>query len=292
MNVVVLHNPRSGRGLAGRLSGRMVGALEERGHKVKSLRVGGHESVDADRLATADAFVILGGDGSVGHQIEAACETGTPIYHAGTGNENLFARYFGMRRDPVAVVRAVEAQKLARIDLGLVNGAPMLLMLGTGCDAGVIRRFETRRTRAIGHLAYLEPVVREGLNPSIRPVSVWVDGEPVIENGRGQLLIANCPQYAVDVNPARHARMDDGLLDVVFMPSQTSVMASAWLCAARLRLAERCPVWVRARGNSVRVAWAGEPGPVQIDGEWARDLNGDGFEVGVRPGALPVLLPG
>lgn len=292
MKVVVLHNPRSGRGLASRLSGRVVGALLERGHAVKSLRVGDDEPIDQQKLATADSFIIVGGDGSVGFQIVAACASGTPVYHVGTGNENLFARHFKMRRDPVAVVRAVEAQNRARIDLGRVNGEPMLLMLGTGCDAGVIRRFETRRTRAIGHLAYIEPVVREGLRPSIRPVSVWVDDELVLENRAGQLLIANCPAYASGSDPARNARMDDGFLDLVFMPSTTSVAASVWLAAARLRLADRLPGWVEARGREVRVEWSDSPGPVQIDGEWARRLDGDGFVVSVEPVALPVLLPG
>lgn len=267
-------------------------ALQERGHRVKPLRVGGDEPVDTEKLRRADAFVILGGDGSVGYQITAACESGTPIYHAGTGNENLFSRHFRMRRDPVAVVRAIEAQNRARVDLGLVNGDPMLLMLGTGCDAGVIRRFETRRTKAIGHLAYIEPVFRETFNPSIRPLSVWVDGEPMIERGLGQLLIANCPKYAVNADPARHARMDDGLLDIVFMPSRSSVAAAAWMSASRLRVASRGPGWVEARGSAVRVEWADEPGPVQIDGEWARTLTGNTIDIGMRPAALPVLLPG
>jgi diacylglycerol kinase family enzyme len=266
MNVVVLHNPRSGRGLASRLSGRIVTALQERGHRVKPLRVGGDEPVDTEKLRRADAFVILGGDGSVGYQITAACESGTPIYHAGTGNENLFSRHFRMRRDPVAVVRAIEAQNRAR--------------------------FETRRTKAIGHLAYIEPVFRETFNPSIRPLSVWVDGEPMIERGLGQLLIANCPKYAVNADPARHARMDDGLLDIVFMPSRSSVAAAAWMSASRLRVASRGPGWVEARGSAVRVEWADEPGPVQIDGEWARTLTGNTIDIGMRPAALPVLLPG
>jgi len=304
MRVVVHHNPNSGRGLARTLAERTVRALEERGHAVKSLAVGGAERVDLDRLRDAHAVVVIGGDGSVAYQANASIETGVPLYHAGTGNENLFAREFGMSREPVSIVKAVEKQDVTRVDVARVGGGsgldgasglgranPMLLMAGTGCDAGVIKRVAEGRTRAIGHLAYVEPVIREGLFPSLRPVTVTVDGQAVVEHDVGQLIIANSPRYAVEMNPACDARIDDGLLDVVFLPAGTSVGSALWLGASRLRIADRFGSRRTARGTSVRVTWPEEPGPVQIDGEHAHTLNGDGFEITIDPGVLPVLLP-
>lgn len=295
MRVVVHHNPNSGRGLARKIAARTVRALDERGHAVKSLAVGGDEALDLDRLRDAHALIVIGGDGSVAHQARASIETGVPVYHAGTGNENLFAREFGMSREPVAIVKAVEKQNVARVDVARVGGAghpnPMLLMAGTGCDAGVIRRVAQGRTRAIGHLAYVEPVIREGLFPSLRPVTVSVDGDTVVEHDVGQLVIANSPRYAVEMNPAYDAEIDDGLLDVVFMPAGTTLGSALWLGASRLRIAGRFGSRINARGKAVRVTWPEGPGPVQIDGEHAHALNGDGFEITVDPGVLPVLLP-
>ncbi len=291
MHAVVLSNPRSGRGRAVALAARIADTLEARGHKAKRLAVGEHEPLDAQRLATADALVVVGGDGTVHHAADAAIAAGTPIYHAACGNENLFAREFGMRRGPEHVTRAVEGGRTTRVDLARCNAQTFLIMCSLGPDAGIIQTLDASRTRASGHMAYARPVLDEILRPTIPRLSIEVDGTSVVEGRRGMVVVANSRQYALRIDPAPRAVMDDGRFDVVFMPCATSARAALWMLAARARVHTRLPGVIQTIGERVSIG-AEAASPVhQLDGELGESGPSDRLELSVEPRVLPVLLP-
>ena len=292
MDVVVLHNPRSGRGLAARLADRIAVACRDDGHRVKSLAVGGAEPLDPAKLARAQGFVVIGGDGTVSRCAPAAIQSRVPLYHVPTGNENLFARALGMARGTPAVLDALRANRTVDVDAGLIDGVPFLLMASAGADAGVIHRVAAGRTRAIGHLAYIEPILREAARPALSRVTLEVDGRVVVEGQTGIVLVANTRHYAARLDPCHTASLRSGLLHALFLPASTTVGVLRWAV----------PAWTRRIGVA-RGARAGEgrritvrtdpPAPVQVDGEpW---IPQDGlaargtFQVTVLPGALRVF---
>ncbi len=294
MRVVVLSNPRSGRGRAAALATRIGRALIDRGHKAKSLVIGEHEELDPARLATADALIVVGGDGTVHHAADAAIEADTPVYHAACGNENLFAREFGMPKDPGRIADALERGRTTRVDLPRCNGQSFLIMCSVGPDAGIIRRLDASRSKASGHLAYAGPVWDETWKPDLPRVTIEVDGAPVIEGRRGMVVVANSRQYALRIDPVPGAKMDDSRLDLVFMPSGWSVTAALWMLAARCRVHTRLPGAVVASGKQVSIHAGGERVVHQMDGELGAMAEGapaDRLDIALEPGVLPVLLP-
>src|SRR5262245_40247336 len=209
MRVVVLGNTRSGRGQAALTVAELSAALRGDGHEVVELAVGeSHERLAAE-LAGAGALLLAGGDGTVHKTLADAIAAGVPVYHVPCGNENLFAREFGMRRDPETVRRAVAGGRVVRVDIGAGDEAlrarrdefPFLLMCGVGPDAGVIERLTALRTKAIGHMAYVEPVAREVLSPRLPALFVEVDGGRVVDGRHGMLVVANCRQYGFRLDP-------------------------------------------------------------------------------------------
>lgn len=296
MSVVVISNPRSGAGRARRLALRAVESLTGAGHKVKHLQVGGDELLDPVRLEKASALVIVGGDGTVLRCAEASARAECPIYHVPTGNENLFSREFGMTAGVRALLGAVEARRVIRVDLGRVRvGAasePFLLMCSVGPDAGVIRRLSLSRRRALGHAAYTMPVLREAFAPMLPCVSVEVDGQSVVADRPGWVIVSNSAQYALRLNPARASLMDDGLLDVLFMPTRSAVGAVRWMGRCAIRGDLRRAGAVQVRGRAVRISARSGDACYQVDGEAAGcAAGGEGLEIGlsVEPGAVPVL---
>lgn len=259
------------------------------------------QPIDLERaIAGADAAVVAGGDGTVLSVAPACVSTGVPLYHLPTGNENLFAREFGMDTNPARLVWALQRGRVARCDVGRCswNGAsaassprlssPFLLMASIGPDAGVVHRLHATRTKAVGHRAYVQPILDELASPAVSRVKVWCDGatEPVID-GRGMLVVANCRQYALRVDPSPRANPCDGLLDACFIPAETAVDALAAL--VRLRLRRGCPDLVRARAQ--RMAVEIEPvSRLQLDGE-AIATGGAGTQLllSLDPGFLAVL---
>lgn len=289
VDLVVLHNPRSGRGLAGSVARAIHDRLEARGHHAKMLAVGGQEILDPAKLGRAEALVVVGGDGTVNHAARAAIEAGVPLYHAPTGNENLFARALGMSRDPDRVVRAIESGRRAAADIGMCDDRPFLITAGFGPDAGVIRRLASARTRAIGHLAYVAPILHEALRPHLPRVWVEADGRPLIEGRRGALIVGNSREYAAHLDPCPRASLFSGELDLVFLPAATSAAMVAWAGALWARSAHRFGA-AAARAAEIRVRADRDP-IAQLDGELIEPSEGQAFRsVRVCPRALPVVL--
>jgi len=314
MKIVLLANMRSGRGLGPETARTLVAALRADGHEVVELAVGESHARLAEELAGAGALLLAGGDGTVHKTLAEVEAANVPVYHVPCGNENLFAREFGMTREVETVRRAIAGGRVERLDVGIVREAigdghaefPFLLMCGVGPDAGVIERLTALRTDATGHLAYLEPVAREILSPRLPLLTVDVDGNRVVDERRGMLVVANCRQYGFRLDPAERASMTDGLLDVVFLPCRTS-LGALWWCL-RLRTGWRGAGRGYWQGREVMVH-AGRGAVFQLDGDAPRwqlahgpaqtrrthlpgsAADGLSLRITVRPGALPALVP-
>ncbi len=316
----MLANPRAGRG-KGRIAAQHVAdRLRAAGFRVNVVPVGPgvDGSVVAEQVARSNAVVAAGGDGTVHHAaaaILASARTGQgeppPIYHLPWGNENLFAREFGMDRHAATLVRALRKREIRVVDVawirpGIRSGGSessepvaerrptlFLIMAGFGPDASVIHRLDASRSRAVGHLAYVRPILAELRAPSFPRVRVVADGREIVDGCVGMLVVANCRQYASRLNPARGATMTDGLLDVVFMPCATVHRALGWAVRCRFGRQGRRPDLVAATGREVHVERCDGSGdlPCQVDGESLRGGPSSRFAITVEPGVLPVLLP-
>ena len=116
----------------------------------------------------------------------------------------------------------------------------------------------------------------------------------VVDQRQGMAIVANCRQYALRIDPATRARMDDGTLDVVFFPCSTIVRGVAWFLGRRARVNLKDPDSVYATGQQIQIEVHGADVPFQIDGEAPGGPGLDHastLELGVEKGLLPVLLP-
>lgn len=302
MRVVIAANPRSGRGRAIALARDAAAALNARGIDSTMTPVGpGCDPVDLrTAVRGARALLVAGGDGTIASMAGVSIETGVPIVHLPTGNENLFAREHGHGRRLEAIVSVVESGRVRRTDCGSLLGERadgstirrrFLLMASLGPDASVIQRLDRVRSKASGHLAYVGPIIEELWDVHFPKYRVEVDGRAFVDDIRGNLLVANSRQYALRVDPARMARVDDGVLDVVSMPCETVAEYLVWQarCRARMQFAGRSGA-AFASGASVVIESLGGPAPVQIDGESVGDQPLRRVEIQIDPGALPVLV--
>ncbi len=217
------------------------------------------------------------------------------MYHLPLGTENLFSREFASATDPARLLRAILTNRSQLVDLGEAfspgdaSPTPYALMCSIGPDAGVIRRLHATRTGAISHLHYLRPTWEEVRDPALPRLTIQVDGRRIVDAQRGMAIIANSRHYGARMNPACDARVDDGLLDVVFFPAESGPAALLWMLRsfAGVHTSHReCTI---ARGRTVQVA-SDQPLPHQFDGELGhRQTTSLDFET--RPAALRVLLP-
>lgn len=282
MRLAFLVNPRSGRGRAPDIARDFETAAARAGHRVQHALL-----VEPGAAAGCDAVVVFGGDGSLNRALPLAIAAGAPIYHVPLGTESLFAREFGMTRSPELLLSALQRGEVARVDLGEFNGRPFALMASFGPDAAVIARVASSRRGPITHLTYIGPVLREFLLGRCPHFDLRADGREVLRGEPGMLVVANSRRYGAHAGPARRASMDDGLLDVVFLPGEQAVLPLMGLVAAKLRrpLDDSLGVYLTAEHVEVRSPMS----PAQIDGEAA---GVPGFaSIRVLRGALRVLRP-
>jgi diacylglycerol kinase (ATP) len=303
VRVLVLVNPSSGRRRASQAAVEFMATLRSTGHDVRTLDIPLDPSRAQDGFAWAgpDGLgVVIAGDGTINRALPLAVASATPLYHVPCGNENLFAHELGMDRDPRTLVRALAAPRIRAIDLGELSApasSPRLfsIMLSLGPDAGVIRRLDAAPRLLRGKAAYVLPILREFVRPSLPRLRVWIDGTPWLDANRGVLVIANMRRYALGIDPARGARPDDARLDVAFIPGRSSPALT--LAMLRLGLDARAhPGSVpgarlvrSATASAIRVESLDAPAPVQADGESVEPART--LQVSLRPAALRVLMP-
>lgn len=288
MRVAVLANPSSGRGRAKPLVESLAVLLASRGHEsfVRWVR---EAPLTSDDLRGCDLLVLAGGDGTVHHALPLLIESGVAMYHLPLGTENLLAREFGMKRAAEPLLRAMDAGRIRACDVGFAGATPFVLMCGIGPDARIVHRVAASRRGTISHLSYIGPCLREALRPGIPRVTIECDGREIVREERGVVVVANCRQYGFRINPAPLAGLDDGLLDVVFMPANSSLAVIGWAARGKLGRLTRSRRWKHVQATEAKVRWHGPEAHIQMDGEAKPSPSEGVLAFRVRPKCLRIL---
>ena len=304
MSTLVIFNPISGSGRATRRAEMLVRVLKEAGLSPRLLesQPTPAESWLLGELSSHDALVVVGGDGLVHAVAPLVAKMGIPLLHDPAGTENLFARdLYGspLAQPPELVAEWLTRRSIRRVDLvrlkttdpeGVSSTSCMLIMASIGFDADVVEDLSARRTGKISKWSYTTPILRAIGRWRGSRLTISIDGEPLCESAHGSLIIANSPEYAGRLDPARAAKLDDGLLDVVFLPARTAIGMAKWSALAMARGSHLGRVGLRYRtGESLTVA-IDTAADWQVDG----DPSASGgpittLEARVDPMALSVI---
>ena len=237
-----------------------------------------------DRAAAdAEVLAVAGGDGTVNAGADAALRHDVPLLAVPSGTLDHFARAVGLptRADAIDAYRA---GRLARVDVGRVDGRTFLNTAGIGVYAELVARRE-RLEKRLGKWPAM----------AVAAVRVLRDAEPVVCEVDGMRLrvwamfVGNCRYATRGVAPARRSSLTDGLLDVRLVVDgggRPRLHAIYALLAGPLGLSRDYLEW-RAHRFAVKPA----------DGELRLATDGETFttETAVqftkRPRALRVVRP-
>jgi diacylglycerol kinase (ATP) len=298
MSVLVIFNPISGAGRARGLAEAAAEAARARGIEVELLPTspGPAESWLREPIRGRTALVVVGGDGAVRFAAPEAARAEVPLVHCPAGNENLFAREFGMTSVASDVAETLALGRVRRIDLirARVDGREdetVSLMASFGFDAEVVHDLASVRTGTVNNLSYVRPILRRMRAFDPPRITASVDGTPVLDGVPGMVVVANSRQYASRLDPARKALMDDGLIDLVVLPARSVSDLLGWMVRMRFGAHIRDPRLTYRTGRLVELRL--DPSSVwQADGDPPRSSEStDRIRFEVQPGVLPVLEP-
>lgn len=189
-----------------------------------------HSAIDPN--SPPDVALVFGGDGTVHRHLKALVASGVPALIVPSGSGNDFARALGVQAKSNAMaawrrfteteqnVRVIDVGQIAS-DQGPATNNLFCCVGGAGIDSDVNRRANLlpRWLRANG--GYAISVLGGALN--FRPQRISVQFEE--EDGKsGEIsepalmcAFANAQAYGHGMRIAPQARLDDGLLDLVFV---------------------------------------------------------------------------
>jgi YegS/Rv2252/BmrU family lipid kinase len=214
---LLLVNPSSGGGRARKLLPEAERELRRwqlafRTVETKSLE---HGVEEAQRAADSGEIpVVMSGDGLIGQVGGALAGSGASIGILPGGRGNDLARVLGIPPEPAGAVAVLAKGSEREIDVGDVNGRRFLCIASFGFDSDANRiANEARLVR--GNLVYAYAALRAiaAWHPATFTVAVN-EGEPISFTGYS-VAVANSSAFGGGMYVAPHAKLDDGLFDVV-----------------------------------------------------------------------------
>jgi YegS/Rv2252/BmrU family lipid kinase len=288
---LLLVNPSSGGGRARKLLPEAERELKRwqiafRTVETRSLEHGVEEAqraVDAGEIP-----VVMSGDGLIGGIGGALAGSGVPIGIVPGGRGNDLARVLGIPRDPAGAVAVLAAGHEREIDVGEVNGRRFLCVASFGFDSECNRiANETRLIK--GNLVYAYSALRAMASWRPATFTVAADGaEPMSFTGYS-VAVANSSAFGGGMFVAPHAKLDDGLFDVVVIGeiSKFDYVANLPKVFKGTHVDEDEVTELPAAGAEISVS-ADRAFAIYADGEHLADLPAT---LRVLPRALRVIAP-
>ncbi|OGS59970.1 MAG: hypothetical protein A3K59_11035 [Euryarchaeota archaeon RBG_19FT_COMBO_69_17] len=236
-DLVFVVNPASANGRTGRRWRSHERAFREalgRGFDVRMTARPGH-ATDLAREAVqggATTVVAVGGDGTLNEVVNGFLDgTGRPwnpearlaVFSTGTGAD--FVKTLRTSNDPRAVARWILAGREIRIDAGLcefadagVPRARYFVNVGEFGSGGAVVDRVNHTTKVLGgRMSFLLAILRTLPRYRNTRIAYEADGGPRREAVVNDVVVANGRFFGGGLQPAPHADLRDGLLDIVII---------------------------------------------------------------------------
>jgi len=231
--------------------------------------------------------VAIGGDGTVNEVAQALIHSHAAMGLVPCGSGNGLALHLGLPKSlPDALeLAAGTTGRMAELDTGTVNGLLFVNAMGLGLDAEVARRFNRLERRGLPAYARTALAAFFGRGTERCHVSTGHHRETL---DTLLIAVANSDQYGNNARIAPHARVDDGVLDLVAV--RPVGLLSACVLGAQLFLGtiDRNKRVRRMRGARFLIERPAA-GLIHTDGE--THMAGALVEVVVRPRSLRLIVP-
>ena len=288
MRAAIVSNAAAGRGRAVHARDRVRAALARTGIDAVDVALDGPWDEEIDLMR---AVIAVGGDGTVRAVAGRLAGRRVPLAIVPTGTENLAARAFGFRVGADRLAAAVRDGSTRRVDLGVIRRPGMrehrfVVMASAGFDADVVAALHAARRGPISHASYLGPRIRTAWRWRAPEVTVCGAGGEAPVRWRGGLVVANAPEYALRLNPARGADPADARLDAVALRCRSAVGMVGWFM--RLAVAGPGAAADVGRDRAWHLRWD-RPVHMQADGDPVPGGPTAEAEVEALPGALAVV---
>ena len=231
-------------------------------------------------------IIAWGGDGTVNEVASALAFQDAVLGIVPTGSGNGLARELGISRHPEQAIATVAHGIDRTIDVGELGGRLFVNLAGVGLDASVASLFN--RLAGRGLLRYVQATLSTVFSYEAEIYTITAGGE-TFEHRALIVELANGRQYGNGALIAPHAKLDDGLLDLVVVGS-LSPLRMLWGVRRLFNgtIDQGPDVHIR-RVSRITIS-AEQPIRFHVDGEIVE--GSETLSATVHPSALRIKVPG
>jgi diacylglycerol kinase (ATP) len=221
--ILIIYNPIASSGRAKAFAIELELKLVELGFSVNLERSKANESEYQNiknLIELSDLVLVLGGDGTVRNLLRILADLQKPMHMVPLGNESLFAKQYGMLSSLESVVKVCQNSKLIAqnfIEINYNNHTEAFFtMCSMGLDSLTVKYIGLRKG-PVNNWVYFKYGLKAFLKLRHPKITIHVDGQKVVDQKFGYLIIANTPQYAKDIALVPHANPNNCNLDLGFI---------------------------------------------------------------------------
>jgi diacylglycerol kinase family enzyme len=300
MRIILMHNPKAGRGNHGKKE--LMAALANAGHHAiyESTKNSDYKKALKESV---DLVLAAGGDGTVGKVGRELIDSGMPLGVLPLGTANNLARSLGFTASPEEIVTGLERGKKRAFDIGLARGLwgkrDFFESAGGGLLADYLRDVKDtpKKTKQLSeeqemrrHVSLLRRMLHDY---SARKWKMDIDGEDISDE---YILweAMNIRSVGPVLYLASQAATKDGRLDFVCAREQDRSLLMEYLDARLAGQKVKFPLPLR-RFRKLNIVW--DNSTLHFDGKvWPRKnkkaKTPSDIEITVKPSALVILQPG
>ena len=226
LKTLLIYNPTAGPWKMTRALKRLAASLNHGRWSVEMVETNqpGDAMTYAQQAARShhDVVLVAGGDGTINEVVNGVHNSSTILGIVPMGTGNILAHQLRMPMlsltTPYAfkeTVTALQQSRVQRVDAGVLGERYFICWAGIGLDAEVTAQMEPR-SRYAKHLHALPYIIAAFTVASeFKGMRTEIDIEGSRIRSRTLMVLAsNIQLYASFFSVARHAQMDDGLLDI------------------------------------------------------------------------------
>ena len=288
--ILFIVNRRSGKYREEVFQKRLADILSTQGLSGEVYYLAGHEDL-AERLRKAtseqvEAFVVVGGDGTVALVASHLQRKPSPIFIIPVGTTNLLAQVLGIPLDiEDALNLLVSPTETKTIDGLKINGRLFFMNASIGLSSSSVKEVRQEQKSSLGIFAYVLAVIRRVVKATPRRFSLEIDGKWQ-QVKAAEIFIANIGAVGTPRYKLADSQFDDGKLEVCVIYKSTPRELLNALLDLLVRKRKRS-IHCIARGERITVRCE-ECLPVQADGDLVEETP---VTIEVVPRAATFVVP-
>ena len=219
-----IYNPLSGETTITDNLDTIISIYQEHGYTIIPHRLM-FNNTDDEAIDTLDNIyhhiLIAGGDGTINYVVNLLKKyrKDIPIAIIPVGTANDFAKMIGIPSDITSACNKILNSTIKEIDLGIVNNTYFVNVFSCGLFTDVSQKTPTALKNTFGKVAYYFSGINE--LPNFRRLHIKLTSDGGDFEGTSLLFFVFNGKTAGQMNFARQAEVDDGLLDIIIIKGDT-----------------------------------------------------------------------